>query len=270
MAAWKRQLVGDMPLYQASTISWLPKVIQGFTTRNGGISQAPYESLNLSYLCGDDAQVVTVNRERLATSLDVDLSQMVFAEQIHGAEVGLVDRPSPEPVEGVDALVTRTPGIVLSLLFADCLPVYVVDPMRRVVGLAHSGWRGTAANIVQRMTDVLVQRFDCVPRMCQVAIGPGIAGENYEVGMEVADRFRGSFSSTAAVAVVPKSEVNAKYELHLRRIVFNQLLAAGYRPDSIAVCEEDTFRNSRDFFSVRRDCQGSRQTGRMAAVLGIR
>ena len=114
------------------------------------------------------------------------------------------------------------------------------------------------------------EAFGIQPASCLAAIGPCIGGDSYEVGREVADRFRNfaaGRNSGAATAVLPKDELVGKYTLNLRQVIFAQLLAAGLRAEYIAVCDEDTFRNRREFFSFRRD---GAATGRMAAFLALR
>ncbi len=267
MTGWRKELVGDLPLYQARTLAWLPRVAQGFTTRSGGVSVAPYDTLNLGAHVGDVTPSVAANRRRVLADLGYNDTQVVLAEQVHGDGVAVVKAGmGATPLPGADALVTDVPGLLLMLFFADCVPVYLVDPTRKAVGLAHAGWRGAAANIAARTVRTMTDELGCVPSSCLAAIGPCIAGESYEVGPEVADRFRSMPGARAVNAVLPRSEFGGTFGLNLRAVVFQQLLQAGLRASSIAVCDEDTFRNRRDFFSYRRD--GA--TGRMGAFLGIK
>ena len=266
MAQWQKKPVGDLPLYQAKVIAGLPRIVQGFTTRMGGVSAAPYESLNLGVHIGDSQENVKTNRQRVRDDLGFAENQIAMAEQIHGNRVAVVTADSGSvPIPGVDALVTDTPGILLMLFFADCVPIYLVDPTRRAIGLVHAGWRGAAANIAGKTVQTLTQTFDCQPGSLLAAIGPCIGGESYEVGPEVADQFRTMPGAGATNVVTPRSEFGGTYSLNLRQVIFTQLLSAGLRAQSIAVSNEDTFRNQRDFFSYRRDGI----TGRMAGFLGI-
>lgn len=265
MTGWRKQPIGDLPLYQAQTLAWLPRIRQGFTTRHGGVSTAPYASLNLGAHVGDDPLSVQANRRRLCSDLGVAESRVALAEQVHGSRVAVVTAGSDAPVAGADALVTETPGLLLLLLFADCVPVYLVDPARKAIGLAHAGWRGTAANIAGRTMQALTAEFGSKPSACFAAIGPSIGGDSYEVGPEVADQFRTLPGARTSTVVTPRSEIGGTYNLNLRAVIFGQLLNAGLPAGSIAVCDEDTFRNSREFFSYRRDGV----TGRMGAFLGI-
>jgi YfiH family protein len=267
VTGWRKQPIGDLPLYQAKTIAWLPRIVQGFTTRNGGVSAAPYESLNLGTHVGDVLNQVQANRFRVWTDLGFDESEVALAEQIHGDTVAVVtEGTGSTPIVGTDALVTAVPNLLLMLFFADCVPLYLVDPARKVIGLAHAGWRGTAANIAGKTMRTMTAEFGCLPSSCYAAIGPCIGGDSYEVGPEVADRFRSLPGARAATVVTPRSEINGTYNLNLRSVIFGQLLSAGLKAEAIAVCDEDTFRNKRDFFSYRRE--GT--TGRMGAFLGMK
>jgi YfiH family protein len=267
MTGWRKQPIGDLPLYQAKTISWLPRIVQGFTTRRGGVSAAPYDTLNLGAHVGDGLGSVEANRQRVWSNLGFPREQVVLAEQVHGDGVAVVrEANGAVPLPGMDALVTNIPDLLLMLFFADCVPIYLVDPAQKAIGLAHAGWRGAAANIATKTVHALTEEFGCLPATCFAAIGPCIGGDSYEVGPEVADRFRSLPSSRAANVVFPRNEMSGTYTLNLRAVVFFQLMQAGLKAESIAVCDEDTFRNRRDFFSYRRD--GT--TGRMGAFLGMK
>lgn len=267
MADWTRRAVGDLPLHQAATLSWLPGVVQGITTRRGGVSRPPYDSLNMGLQVGDSADDVRANRLRLWADLCFEEENVAMAEQVHGDAVALITQGGETPQAGADALITSTPGMLLMMLFADCVPIYIVDPLNRAVGLAHSGWRGTVANITGKTMQAMTSEFGSQPRACLAAVGPSIGGESYEIGRDVADQFRHMTSLRAGSAVFPRNEFTGTYTLNLRQVIYSQLLSAGFRADYIAVSDEDTYRNSREFFSYRRD---GASTGRMAAFLGMR
>ena len=267
MSGWRKQPIGDLPLYQAKTMAWLPRITQGFTTRAGGVSTAPYDLLNLGAHVGDLPESVQVNRLRVWADLGFSETQVALAEQVHGDRVSVVTEGTGNlPIPGADSLVTNMPNLLLMLFFADCVPVYFVDPARKVIGLAHAGWRGAAANIAGKTMALMSDEFGCLPSTCFAAIGPSIGGDSYEVGAEVADQFRTLPGTRGTSVVTPRNEFTGTYSLNLRQIVFGQLLTAGLPASAIAVCDEDTLRNKRDFFSYRRD--GT--TGRMAAFLGMK
>ena len=272
LTGWRRTETCGLPIYVAEEISSVPGLAQAFTTRYGGYGQAPYDTLNNGLNCGDDPEIVAANRLRVADALGYAADQCVFANQVHGRGVEVV-RSAPKlgaPLAQADAFVTATPGLLLVLQFADCFPVYIVDPVKRVIALAHSGWRGTAENIVQAVTDVLKTEFAVDPSRCLAAVGPGIAGMSYEVGEEVAVHFAHGYERAARPVIERRLEGEGKWSLHVQRAIYCQLLEAGYEADRIAVCEEDTFANSQDFFSHRRESLRNLKTGRMAGVLGLR
>ena len=167
------------------------------TTRAGGVSSAPYDSLNLGLHVGDDPDAVLENRSRAAAALEVALDDLVFMDQVHGARVGLVHdadrgrgaRAVEHALSATDALVTTTVGLPLVALAADCSTLVLVDPVARVLGVVHAGWRGavagTAASAVASMT-----AQGAAPDRIIAVIGPTIDVAHYEVGHEVADALR--------------------------------------------------------------------------------
>lgn len=269
MSGWIKAQIKGLPVYQAKTMSWLPGIQQGFTTRCGGISSAPFDSLNLGDHVGDDPCCVSANRDTLFSCICADRERVAFAKQVHGSQVGVVTSRNVDTVPEVDALVTNESNITLAMCFADCVPIYLVDPVRRVIGLVHSGWRGCSDDVVGKAVACMTENFQTDPRQCVAAVGPCIGVGHYEVRLDVADRFRnypaGKYLG-ASTAVIPKSEMQGTYSLNLRQIVFTQLMASGLRADSIAVSHHDTYSDKRDFYSYRRDGVTS---GRMAAYISM-
>jgi len=163
------------------------------TTRAGGVSTGPYESLNMSLTVGDDPETVLENRRRVAAALGADLADFVFSRQVHGAGVRVVtaaDRSSgafalDEPVPEADVLVTADPSVVLAILAADCVPVVLHDPAARVLACVHAGWRGTVARACAAAVDTMV-RLGARPADIIAGIGPAIGAGRYQVGPEVA------------------------------------------------------------------------------------
>lgn len=267
MTNWVRTQIGELPMHQAKTISWLPGVVQGFTTRRGGVSQAPYDTLNLGAHVGDAPTDVHTNRLKLWEALEFTEDRVAMAEQVHGDQVAVVREESQFLVPGADALITNVPNTLLMMLYADCVPIYLVDPVTRSIGLIHAGWRGTVAGVVGKTVAALGENFGVSPRACLAAIGPCIGGDSYEVGPEVAAQFSHMIAQQASVIMVPRNEFTGTFNLNLRQAIFSQLLHAGVRAEYIAVNDEDTLRNKREFYSYRRD---GAQTGRMAAYLALR
>ena len=187
------------------------------TARAGGVSDGPYATLNLSLSVGDDPARVLENRRRLAAALGVSLDDFVFARQVHGAGVGVVtgaDRGSgayslDDAVGDVDALVTATPGVMLAILTADCLPVVLHDPVAGVLACVHAGWRGTVAGVtaaaVAAMTELGSHPADVV-----AGLGPAIAGDRYQVGPDVHEAVTGTFGAAAAAFLRPDLRPGAR------------------------------------------------------------
>ena len=162
------------------------------TARSGGVSSGPYATLNLSLSVGDDPGCVLANRRRLAAGFGASPEDFVFARQVHGAGVrvvGAADRGSgafclDDAIAGADALVTRTPGVVLAILTADCVPIVLHDPVAGVLGCVHAGWRGTVAG-VSAAALAAMQALGSRPSDVIAGIGPAVAAARYQVGPEV-------------------------------------------------------------------------------------
>jgi len=222
------------------------------TTREGGHSRAPYDTRNLGAQVGDDAETVAVNRAELAAALGIAPGRVVWMSQVHGREVAVVDGPATQPIEGVDALVTRQPGLALAVLVADCVPVLLVDTRAGVVGAAHAGRTGTAAGVATA-TVAAMTRLGARPQQLDVLLGPAICGACYEVPpqlqAEVEAEVPGSATATRAGTT----------GLDLRAGLARQLAAVGVRTvvsDPRCTAEDPTL------FSFRRDGV----TGRFAGL----
>lgn len=266
MAQWIRRETNGLPIHEAPALTWLPGVTQGFTTRNGGVSKPPYNDFNLSANVGDDSAAVEANRKRLLAECNVTAKQVAMAEQVHDSKVGVVGEGGAI-AQGVDALVTDTPDLLLMMFFADCVPVYIVDPVKKAIALIHAGWRGIVGGIPIAAIEALRENFGTQPASCMAAVGPCIGAESYEVGSDVADRFLRLDSSRSSLILLPKNEFAGTYTVNLRQVVFSQLCSAGIRAEYISTSTEDTFRNQREFYSYRRD---GATTGRMAGFLALR
>ncbi len=163
------------------------------TTRRGGVSSAPYDTLNLGLHVGDRPEAVTMNRARAAAAFGVPLGDMVFARQVHGvraavvgsADLGRGTGSDEDAVPDCDILVTTTPGIVLAIMVADCVPIALVDPRARVLGAVHAGWRGTAAGAVLAALDAMAS-CGARPDQIHAFLGPAVDPRRYQVSDHVA------------------------------------------------------------------------------------
>lgn len=233
------------------------------------LCEGPQGPFNLSFSVSPDRESVRTNREHACAMFGFEAHELVFPEQVHGANVAVVGAAhqgagalSPETaIRGCDALVTNTPRTLLGITIADCLPVFFFDPIHRAIGLAHSGWRGTAGRIAPRTLETMALHFGTRVRDCLIALGPGIGPESYEVDAKVYDAFlsadtgRGVFSPTRP----------GHWQLDLTAAVVHQLRALGVPPASFDVCQWRTNRNPELFFSHRL------QPGcpRLGAFLGL-
>ncbi|MEU0288951.1 peptidoglycan editing factor PgeF [Streptomyces sp. NPDC006147] len=228
----------------------------GFTDRWGGVSAAPYEELNLGGAVGDDPEAVRINRELAAKELGVDPARVVWMNQVHGADVVVVDEPwGDRPVPEVDAIVTARRGLALAVLTADCVPVLLADPVAGVVAAAHAGRPGLVAGVVPAAVRAMTER-GADPARIVARTGPAVCGRCYEVPEEM--RADVAAVEPAAYAETgwgtPAVDVVAGVHAQLDR------LGVPDRERS-PVCT----RESGDHFSYRRD----RTTGRLAGYVWL-
>jgi YfiH family protein len=232
-----------------------------FSLRSGGISTAPWDTLNLGVHVGDEAAAVAENRRRLAHALALP-AEPVWLEQVHGTTV-LSLEPGSTPASGVrpraDAVVTRAAGVVLAIQVADCLPVLFASDDGRVLGAAHAGWRGLAAGVLEATLAAMA-----VPAGAVVAwLGPCIGPAHFEVGEEVRAAFMATTMPATAQQVSAAFTPNprGRWQCDLVQLARQRLTALGVaRVDGGEWC---TAADPVRFFSHRRD----RQSGRMAALL---
>ncbi|MET8568689.1 peptidoglycan editing factor PgeF [Streptomyces sp. NPDC004783] len=228
----------------------------GFTDRWGGVSAVPYEELNLGGAVGDDPAAVTANRELAAKTLGVDPARVVWMNQVHGADVAVVDAPwGDRPVPRVDAVVTAERGLALAVLTADCVPVLLADPVAGVAAAAHAGRPGLVAGVVPAAVRAMTE-LGAEPARIVARTGPAVCGRCYEVPEEM--RAEVAAVEPAAHAVTswgtPAVDVSAGVHAQLER------LGVCDRAQS-PVCT----RESKDHFSYRRD----RTTGRLAGYVWL-
>ena len=225
--------------------------------RGGGVSVAPYDSLNLGDHVGDDAASVAGNRARLRAALALP-AEPSWLRQVHGAQVhrALTDTPPPLPPEA-DAAVARQPGTVLAILVADCLPVLLADRHGEVIGAAHAGWRGLAAGVLE----ATVAAMAAPPASLTAWLGPAISQSHFEVGDEVRAAF---IAHDPAHATAFVRNARARWQCDLPALARARLQALGI--GAIADCGVCTFAEAERCYSYRRDGR----TGRMAALLWLR
>lgn len=261
-----------------------------FTTRLGGVSEGIFSQLNLSFTRGDDRKAVKENFRRLAEALGTEPGNFVFSDQTHTTNVRKVTRQDAgngltreKSFFDTDGLITDEPGLVLSTFYADCVPLYFVDPVRHAIGLSHSGWRGTVGRMGKATVEAMAREYGSRPEELLCAIGPSICQDCYEVGEDVAEEFRREFAGGAEAREVsdgkargiwdssPIEEIlykkdNGKYQLDLWRANEIILAEAGVRREHIVTTDICTCCNSQFLFSHRAS-QGKR--GNLGAFMMI-
>jgi polyphenol oxidase len=238
------------------------RIVHGVTTREG--------NLNLSFRTEPNSERVISNRRAATRTFGSRLEDLVVPEQIHAAGVAVArdaDRGRgsqgyADALPGADAVITNVPGLLLGVTIADCLPVFFFDPVNRAVGLAHSGWRGTAGCIAERTLGLMASEFGTSLGDVVAAVGPGIGPECFEVGEEVV----AAMKEVGAEDSVFRPSPNGRWLLDLAAVVTVQLLRAGIPPDNLSVAPWCTYCAADLFFSHRRD---GPTAGRMGAFIKL-
>ena len=236
--------------------TWLT---HGFSTRYGGVSDGIYKSMNLSFSQGDDERRVLKNHGIMAKTMGVELADMVYSHQTHTTNVLRVTREHAgmgftvtRNFNDVDGFVTDVPGLMLVTAYADCVPLYFADTRLHVIGLSHSGWRGTVNNMAQATVDKMSYEFGSRP--CDIAafIGPSICASCYEVGDDVARNFRDRYGAESEKILTKKEAASEdKYYLNLHAANRINMLNAGISPQNIHVTDICTCCNPELLFSHR-------------------
>ena len=255
---------------QSEEISAIPGVAHGFSTRIGGVSQGVYESLNLGLSRGDDPDCVRENYRRFRAAVGCTGRSYAMCSQVHGDTVRTVTTADIKTdlygrlgYEG-DGLMTAIPGVTLVVFSADCIPVLLCDPVRRVIAAVHSGWRGTAAGIVTRAVERMREVYGCRPEDIRAAVGPGIGPCCFETHEDVPNAMMAAVATPALPYI--KIKENGKFTVDLKGINARRLELAGLDPANIAVSGDCTCCMADKYWSHRR--QGS-ERGSMAAVIEL-
>jgi len=224
-----------------------------FSTRIGGVSDHPYDRLNLGLKTGDDAKKVLQNRQQFFDAVGIEPDRVNLQRQVHSTNVKYVTKPGDQ--KSTDACYTDRVGVFLSVFAADCVPIFLFEPESGVCAAVHAGWRGTREKIVSKIVSEIVARFGLNPSKLIAAIGPSISVDRYEVSEEVASNFDETCVSR---------QMGSRPYLNLSRANALQLSDAGVEEvHESGLC---TFENDDLFFSHRRS---GGKTGRMLGLIGI-
>lgn len=233
------------------------RIIAAQSTRLGGVSSKPFDSMNLGLSVNDDEKNVWKNRELFFGGLGIKLLQVSRCYQVHGNEVLIVNEPVTN--EKYDAQITNKQSIYLTVSVADCTPILIHDEKNNAVAAIHAGWRGTAGKIVNKALQLMKENYGTEGKDCKAFIGACISYENFEVGDEVAEHFDDSQKRFDAA--------KQKWFVNLKEANKEQLLDFGLSDDNIEISNYCTVENNDTFFSHRKE-KGI--TGRMMAVIGMR
>lgn len=232
-----------VPYIQFKNLSATGIVKHGFSTRKGGVSTGIFSSMNLNFKRGDDPDAVMENYRRMAAALNMRVEDMVLSDQTHTTNVRVIteeDRGKgilkPQDYSDVDGMITNVPGIVLVTSYADCVPLYFVDPVRKAIGLSHSGWKGTIGHIGQKTVWKMHEVYGSEPKDIVAAIGPSICQSCYEVSDDVAEAFRANFTADEAADIL-LDKGNGKYQLDLWKANWYVLTDAGILPEHLSVTD---------------------------------
>lgn len=247
--------------------------VHGFSTRIGGVSEGDLATMNLSFTRGDDPERVKENYRRIAAVIGFDENRLVLTHQTHTNHVRVVTEADAgkgyvrnRDYTDIDGLVTNVPNLVLATFYADCVPLFFIDPVHKAIGLSHSGWRGTVSDIAAVTVKTMQKEYGTRPEELLVGIGPSICQDCYEVSEDVIDEFRASCEEKLWPRLY-QEKGNGKYQLNLWEACRQNLLRAGVLPERIEVTDLCTCCNPQLFFSHRAS-KGKR--GNLAGFLMIR
>lgn len=242
------------------------QIIQGIFTRQGGISPAPWASLNLGGTVGDERANVVENRRRIFEWAGRPVESIFDVWQVHGTTV--VCTRDPRPLDGphhpADAILTDRPEITLFMRFADCVPIFLHDPQRKVVGIVHAGWKGTVNKAVAAAVSAMRTEYACLPVDILAGIGPSISRSQYEVGTEVVEQVKHAFDDKPSQML---EENSGRTFLDLWEANRCSLEECGLIPEHIQIAGICTAQNMQDWFSYRGE---KGKTGRFGALIALR
>jgi polyphenol oxidase len=226
----------------------LPGIRHAFFTREGGVSEGLYASLNGGIGSGDERRHVIENRRRMAAHMGVTAERFTGVWQVHSADCVVTDGPWPgEERPKADALATATPGLAIAIATADCGPILFADPVARVIGAAHAGWKGAFDGVIEA-TIARMETLGAARARITAAIGPMLSQRNYEVGPEFIDRFMAADAANASFFIASRRAGHAMFDLPA--YIARRLAAAGIAAiDDTALC---TYADPARFYSYRR------------------
>ena len=230
------------PFLTFNSLNEINFIKHGFSTRLGGVSKGIFNSMNLALNRGDNFEDVMENYKRLSKSIGLDFNTLVASSQDHNTFVRVVTNENcgvgitkPKDIQSVDALVTNNKNVTLVTYYADCTPLFFVDVKKKVIGLAHAGWRGTVGKIGEKVIDKMICEFGTNPKDLVCAIGPAISKCCYEVDKSCADEFYKLNELNTSEFIFPKE--NNKFVIDLLETNRQMLVSSGVKPEHITVSD---------------------------------
>lgn len=269
----KTKRENNIPLYYFKSFLEQDGIMHYVSCKRGGISTGLHESMNLSYLVGDNPELVRFNRFKLAGELGIHTDRLIFPKQGHTDNIKIIDYNfllldgyrKQKYLEYTDALITKEPHTFISVLVADCVPVIFYDKIKSVIAVAHAGWKGMLKRIVSKTASKMRDNFLCSPNNIIAGIGPSIGPNNFVVDEDVANKFKKEFKEVAPTFLTRCED--GKFQLDLWTLAKFQLLDEGIDEANIEIAEMCTFDQKKLFYSHRRD-QGN--TGRFACGIMLK
>lgn len=260
-----------IPYISFNALEQTGMVVNAFSTRQGGVSVGCLESMNLGFNRGDLDENVLKNHKIFAKTVGFPYENIVTTNQTHTTNVRVVTKEDcgkgitkDRDYSDVDGLITNVPGIVLTTYYADCVPLYILDPINKAIGLSHSGWKGTVKRIGDNTLKLMNENYGTNPKDVICCIGPSICQDCYEISEDVANEFINEFGKNNKILY---NKGNGKYQLNLWESVKQVFLDAGVEYDNIYTTDICTCCNKDELFS-HRGHHGKR--GNLAAFLMLK
>ena len=261
------KIVDGVPYLSYPMLERTGVVKHGFSTRLGGVSKGHCATMNISTTRGDDPKAIEENQRRIAKAIGVCVEDMTYTNQTHTTNVAVVEAKNRgRSFLETDGMVTNVPGICLVTFYADCVPLFFVDPEHRAIGLSHSGWRGTVNKMGKVTVEQMQKQYGTDPDKVVAAIGPSICRDCYEVSEEVVEQFRENFDEVLWPELFYK-KADGKYQLDLWRANEAVLMEAGISRERMAVTNLCTHCNPEILFSHRST---GFHRGNLSAFLALR
>lgn len=260
----------EIEYIQFNKLASFDDIKHGFSTRLGGVSKGHLSSMNLSFTRGDENDNVTKNHELFGAAVGYNYRDLVFTDQVHDCLIYNVNEEDKgkgiikdSDIANIDGLITNVLNVPLIAFFADCVPLFFYDPIKKVIGIAHSGWKGTVLKIGSKMISKMILDYKCNAKDIICAIGPSICQNCYEVDMDVAKQFENAYTKEQYEKITINKE-NGKILLDLHKANLYNLLDSGVLDNNIDVTDLCTCCNHEYLFSHRKT-NGKR--GNLAGVI---